>query len=85
MLSDGSKTYTYNVLNRLVSFTNGPVTANYGYLPNGLRAYKSVNDGTNSTYNSFVWDGDTLIYEYKSQIRQILRRMSAQFITTDMT
>ncbi|MBR5552700.1 MAG: RHS repeat-associated core domain-containing protein, partial [Clostridia bacterium] len=64
MLADGSKTFTYNVLNQLVSFTNGPVTANYGYLPNGLRSYKSVTDGTNSTYNSFVWDGDKLAYEY---------------------
>ncbi len=60
------KTYSYNVLNQLVSFTNGPVTANYGYLPNGLRSYKSVSDGTNSSYSSFIWDGDDLVFEYKA-------------------
>ena len=67
MLSDGSKTFTYNALNQLIRFTNGPVTATYTYSPTGLRRSKTVNDGTNSTYTLFVWDGDDLVYEYTAQ------------------
>jgi len=66
MLADGSKTFSYNALNQLVTFTNGPVTASYTYLANGLRESKTVSEGTNTAYSAFAWDGDALLYEYEA-------------------
>jgi RHS repeat-associated protein len=60
LLSDGTWTYTYDVENRLLTATNGIVSASYTYDPLGRRRSKQVN-GVVTLYR---WLDDRIIAEY---------------------
>jgi RHS repeat-associated protein len=53
-------TNTYDYENRLVSATNGTITAAYNFDPFGRRISKTVN----GTTTNFLYDGDQIIAEY---------------------
>jgi len=60
LISDGSKTYTYDAENRLVSATPGGTLA---YDPLG-RLYQIT--ASNGTITRFLYDGDALVAEYNA-------------------
>jgi RHS repeat-associated protein len=62
LTSDGTKTYGYDVENRLVSHTSGATTTTYAYDPLG-RLWSETYPGSST---QFLYDGDVLIGEYFS-------------------
>ncbi|WP_444894493.1 RHS repeat-associated core domain-containing protein [Microbulbifer sp. TRSA001] len=56
-----SKSFTYDLGNRLTSYTDGTTIASYGYGVSGRRLFKTV-DGTTTW---FLWDGSQLIAEFE--------------------
>jgi RHS repeat-associated protein len=60
LTSDGTRTYTYDTENRLLTATASGLAAAYAYDPMGRRTAKTVN----STVTAFVHDGDSEIAEY---------------------
>ncbi len=62
LLSESNgKTYSYNVLNQLVGYSDGTNSATYSYYATGLRSTKNVY--SNSDSRRYVWNGNDLIYE----------------------
>lgn len=60
MTSDGSNTYRYDVLNRLIGVTGGR-TVNLAYDPKG-RLFQTSGGASGTT--QFLYDGDALVAEY---------------------
>ncbi|MES2824204.1 MAG: RHS repeat-associated core domain-containing protein [Pseudomonadota bacterium] len=60
LTNDGNFQYTYDDENRLLTATNGSVSASFGYDPNG-RLYQST---INGTVTQFIYNGDALVAEY---------------------
>jgi RHS repeat-associated protein len=59
---DGTRTFTYDAFNRLLTATGGGANLNLVYDPLGRLAQYMVNGG--STYIDFLYDGTKLIGEY---------------------
>ena len=61
---DGTRTFTYDIENRLLTAVGGGANLNLVYDPEGRLAKYSTNGGTN--YTTFLYDGVNLIGEYDS-------------------
>ncbi|QLQ13379.1 MAG: hypothetical protein HZY74_08935 [Brevundimonas sp.] len=62
LTSDGTRTYTYDPLNRLTGITGGGASVTLAYDP--LGRLKTLTDG--GTASDWLWDGDRLVGEYNA-------------------
>jgi RHS repeat-associated protein len=70
LTSDGTRTFTYDVENRLTSVTGGSAPLTLSYDPIG-RLFQTT---SGSTVTQFLWDGDKLTVEYAGSSSTILQR-----------
>ena len=62
--TDRDATHTYDLFNRLTSYTKDGETTTYTYYASGLRESKTRNGIT----TKFIWDGGNMVLEYRPDI-----------------
>ncbi|CAL4869718.1 hypothetical protein MMA231_04010 (plasmid) [Asticcacaulis sp. MM231] len=62
----GGRTFGFDIYNRLISATNGGISAQLTYDPEGRLAAYAVTENGQTTAKTFLYDGTRLIAEYNS-------------------